>query len=101
MAKSSTSFRPGQSGNKAGNGPLTEEQRLARDLRARCQPELVKRLLEIVRTSTDNKDVIAAAKILVDEMPVEVRDVTERAISWVDGLTFDQAVAIARLTSGK
>lgn len=76
--KTSTSFKSGGVGNPKGRAPLTDAQRLARDMRAQCQPEVVERLLKVMRESDDNKDVIAAGKALLEEMPVEVRDVTER-----------------------
>lgn len=101
MAKNATSFGPKNKANLSGRAPLTDAQRIARDMRAQCQPELIERLLRVVRESDDNKDVVAAAKALLEEMPLEVRDVTERSLSWVDKLTFEQAVAIARLTAGK
>ena len=76
--KTSTSFKKGQITNPKGRASLTDAQRTARDMRAQCQPELIERLLRVVRESDDNKDVVAAAKALLEEMPLEVRDVTER-----------------------
>lgn len=37
--------------------------------------------MRVLEESDDNKDVIAAAKALLEEMPIEVRDVTEREAS--------------------
>jgi len=70
MAKSSTSFAPGHRANPSGRPPLTPEQRRAREMRAQCQPEIVKALLDIATDSSiDVKDRIAAAKALLEDMP--------------------------------
>lgn len=72
MAKSSTSFKKGDVGNPRGRAPLTPEQRLARELRAKLQPELVGILASIARSEgAEPKDRIAAAKALLDEAPKE------------------------------
>ena len=65
-------FVKGEVTNPRGRPPLTDAQRLARTLRAQCQPELVEALLQIVRTADDTKDRIAAAKALLEELPTEV-----------------------------
>jgi len=81
-------FGPGNT--PRGRPPLTDAQRLARTMRAQCQPELVESLLEIVRTSADAKDRIAAAKALLEELPTEV------AVSSVDG----PAPTVAQVLAG-
>lgn len=78
MAKSSTSFGPGNRANPSGRPPLTPEQRKARDLRASMQPQVVKELLRIGLEAEEDKDRIAALKALLEELPLEVADVTER-----------------------
>lgn len=81
MARSSTTFSKGQVTNPKGRAPLTAEQREARDMRALFQPEGVRLLIELARNAGENKDRIAALKILIDEMPIEVLDLTERGES--------------------
>lgn len=78
MAKSATSFKPGQSGNAKGRPALTPEQREARDMRARFQPDGVRELIRIATSADEDKDRIAALRILVEELPTELLDLTER-----------------------
>lgn len=78
MAKSSTSFGPNNTANLSGRPPLTPEQRAARDYRATKQLALAEMLFGLAMSSAlEPKDRIAAAKVLVEELPIEVRDVTE------------------------
>lgn len=73
MGKSSTSFKPGQSGNPLGRAPLSPDQKLARDLRAKAQPKIFQVLYGFV---CDDKlevhDRIAAAKLLHEDLPLEI-----------------------------
>lgn len=78
MARSSTSFAPGKSGNPSGRPALTEEQRVAREMKAQCQPKVVKELMRLVLKAKRDADRIAAAKALLEEMPLEILDITER-----------------------
>lgn len=81
----SGSFKPGQCTPGQGRPKMTEPQRLAREMRGACQPEVVDRLLEIARTADDIKDRLTALKALLEELPreVKVEDVTERPLAGV------------------
>ncbi len=66
-------FTRGSSGNPGGRPPLTDAQRAARDLRVSIQPEVVKVLYGIATDpSADVKDRIAAAKALLEDLPIEI-----------------------------
>ena len=78
MAKSSTSFGPGNRANPSGRPPLTPGQRKARDMRALMQPQVVRELLRIGLEAEKDVDRISALKALLEELPLEVADVTER-----------------------
>lgn len=74
-------FPTGTSGNPIGRPPLTDAQKKAREMRAQCQPQLVKELLAIATDKdADTKDRVACLKALLEDLPaqVEVNDVTDR-----------------------
>ena len=93
MAKTRTSFKVGGVANPKGRPPLTPAQRKAREMRAQCQPEVVKELLAIAKDKeADTKDRVACLKALLEDLPaqVEVSDVGENAGA---GLTRAQLIA--------
>lgn len=66
-------FVKGAPGNPRGRPPLTEAQRLGREMRAQAQPELVTKLMGIINDpETERRDCIAAIKALLEELPKEV-----------------------------
>lgn len=90
MAKSSTSFKPGQTGNKGGRPGVSPEVRAYQS--ARTLPAL-KRLWKLCRTASEDRDRIAAlriflAKCLPDMKELEVSGPGGEALGL--GLTGEQ-----------
>lgn len=67
MARSSTTFTKGGSGNPKGRKPLTDAQRLARELKAQAQPDAVRALVKLLhQEDLEPRDRIAVAKALLE-----------------------------------
>ena len=67
----SGSFKPGQITNPKGRKPLTEAQRLAREMRGEVQPEVVQFLINVMQgvVEADLKERLVAARALLEELP--------------------------------
>lgn len=60
-------FKPGESGNPGGRPKMTEAQREAKEAKAMAQPAAVKALVAIIESkSAEPRDIIAAAKVILD-----------------------------------
>ena len=69
-----TSWKPGQSGNEGGRPKATEAQQIAREMKASAQPVVVGYLISVVEDEdADEKDRIAAAKVLIDQDALEMK----------------------------
>ncbi|MEQ9325629.1 MAG: hypothetical protein RIF41_41070 [Polyangiaceae bacterium] len=60
MAKSSTSYKTGQSGNPGGRRRKTDEERQAEEMFAKGSPDVVRQLEEILRTGRYNAEPLTA-----------------------------------------
>lgn len=62
-----TAWKPGQSGNPGGRPTLSDAQRLAREMKAQAQPEAIRALVRVLKSTTArDADKVAAAKALLD-----------------------------------
>ncbi len=90
-------FQPGKTGNAGGRKKLTVAQAEALRMRRNLQPEIVTRLAGIIRDGQDC-DAIAAARILLEELPKELNVNTLVTIrpQWLDRIERNEVFAIAR-----
>jgi hypothetical protein len=71
-------WRPGQSGNPGGRPKASEAQKLAAELRAQLQPDIVNLLWGIASdVGAETRDRITAAKALLEESDVTVKGAGE------------------------
>ncbi len=62
-----TAWRKGQSGNPNGRPPLTEAQRMAREIKQRAQPEVMEAMVAIaLNRGEETRDRIAAGKVVLE-----------------------------------